>query len=116
MTCLHEVFSHTIFVLNLQTDSAQFMHEFTQGLKTLMSIIDERHVLELNTIDKWIKMLEAGTNEYIHHYYLTRLTFQKTLTDNSFGLITVKAHFSRNDLSLEILSARNIVPSGKTGK
>ncbi|KAJ9590096.1 hypothetical protein L9F63_016775 [Diploptera punctata] len=74
-------------------------YTFSINLTTIQKI---EEVLMYNSLD---------TSQLIHHYYLERKEEQRAMTAPVYGLITVKLQLVDNRLNVEILNARNLVPT-----
>lgn len=67
-------------------------------------------------ITKLLKYHGMSTDELIHTYHLKRLEEQKGLTEITDGMLTVRAQFVNYTLRIEILNARNLTATDKSGK
>ncbi|KAL5288048.1 hypothetical protein ACFFRR_008722 [Megaselia abdita] len=69
----------------------------------------------LTEIEKILALHAFETGELIHQYYLERLEDQKSMSEPVYGQLTVRAKFSNNELQLEIMNARNLLPMDSNG-
>jgi BAI1-associated protein 3 len=70
------------------------------------------------TLEKVQRLLELHgyeTSDLIQQYYLDRYIEQKSSTDTPLGILTVQCYFKANQLEIEILNAKNLVPLDTNG-
>lgn len=63
-------------------------------------------------------MHKSETSTLIDMFYLEKLDIQKSTEDSKFGVLTVRVYynFSSEELSVEILNAKDIIPLDTNGR
>ncbi|XP_026318731.1 protein unc-13 homolog 4B isoform X5 [Hyposmocoma kahamanoa] len=69
----------------------------------------------LKRVEYLLKIHGMETRELIHQYHLERWQEQKAITDPKMGVLTVRAQFVENNLKVEIMNARNLLPTDSNG-
>lgn len=70
----------------------------------------------LRRVEYLLKIHGMETRELIHQYHLERWQEQKAVTEPKMGVLTVRAQFVENNLKVEIMNARNLVPTDSNGE
>ncbi|XP_060801529.1 protein unc-13 homolog 4B isoform X2 [Amyelois transitella] len=69
----------------------------------------------LKRVEYLLKIHGMETRELIHQYHLERWQEQQAITEPKMGMLTVRAQFMEDNLKLEIMNARNLVPTDSNG-
>lgn len=69
----------------------------------------------LKRVEYLLKLHGLETRELIHQYFLERWQEQQTISEQKLGVLTVRAQFIDDNLKLEIMNARNLVPTDSNG-
>lgn len=70
----------------------------------------------LKRVEYLLKIHGMETRELIHQYHLERWQEQQAISEPKLGILTVRAQFIENVLKLEIMNARNLIPTDSNGK
>lgn len=70
----------------------------------------------LRRVEYLLKIHGMETRELIHQYHLERWQEQKVITEPKMGVLTVRAQFIDDNLKVEIMNARNLVPTDSNGE
>ncbi|XP_050348303.1 protein unc-13 homolog 4B isoform X4 [Nymphalis io] len=69
----------------------------------------------LKRVEYLLKIHGMETRELIHQYHLERWQEQQAITEPKMGLLTVRAQFIDDNLKIEIMNARNLMPTDSNG-
>ncbi|CAH2982555.1 unnamed protein product [Chilo suppressalis] len=69
----------------------------------------------LKRVEYLLKLHGMETRELIHQYYLERWQEQQTIQDPKHGILTVRAQFIDDNLKIEVMNARNLMPTDSNG-
>ncbi|XP_047522368.1 protein unc-13 homolog 4B isoform X5 [Pieris napi] len=69
----------------------------------------------LKRVEYLLKLHGMETRELIHQYHLERWQEQQTVSEPKMGMLTVRAQFIDNNLKIEIMNARNLMPTDSNG-
>lgn len=69
----------------------------------------------LKRVEYLLKLHGMETRELIHEYHLERWQDQQSITDPKMGVLTVRAQFLNDNLKVEIMNARNLMPTDSNG-
>ncbi|XP_039754928.1 protein unc-13 homolog 4B isoform X7 [Pararge aegeria] len=69
----------------------------------------------LKRVEYLLNLHGLETRELIHQYHLERWQDQQSITEPKMGLLTVRAQFIEDSLKLEIMNARNLMPTDSNG-
>lgn len=69
----------------------------------------------LKRVEYLLKLHGLETRQLIHEYHLERWQDQQSITDPKMGVLTVRAHFIENNLKVEVMNARNLMPTDSNG-
>lgn len=70
----------------------------------------------LKRVEYLLKIHGMETRELIHQYHLERWQEQQSITEPKMGLLTVRAQFVGDNLKVEVMNARNLMPTDSNGK
>lgn len=70
----------------------------------------------LKRVEYLLKIHGMETRELIHQYYLERWQEQKAITEPKMGVLTVRAQFIDDNLKVEVMNARNLMPTDSNGE
>lgn len=70
----------------------------------------------LKRVEYLLKIHGMETRELIHQYHLERWQEQQSLNEPKMGILTVRAQFIEDHLKVEVMNARNLVPTDSNGK
>lgn len=70
----------------------------------------------LKRVEYLLKIHGMETRELIHQYHLERWQEQKAIAEPKMGILTVRAQFIDDNLKVEIMNARNLVPTDSNGE
>ena len=59
-------------------------------------------------IERVLRLYGLETGELVHQYYKDRLSQQKRMESEPYGLLTVRAYLFNDFLNLQILNARSL--------
>ncbi|XP_014672472.1 PREDICTED: BAI1-associated protein 3-like isoform X2 [Priapulus caudatus] len=90
----------------------EFFHANEKGLpmQTIMS-------REYEALQDLLRLHKSETNTLVDMFYLEKIDIQKCTEDSRFGVLTVRVYynFSSEELSVEILNAKDIIPLDTNG-
>ncbi|XP_013138125.1 PREDICTED: BAI1-associated protein 3 isoform X2 [Papilio polytes] len=69
----------------------------------------------LKRVEYLLKIHSMETRELIHQYHLERWQEQQAITEPKMGILTVRAQFIEDNLKIEIMNARNLMPTDSNG-
>ncbi|CAK1585383.1 unnamed protein product [Parnassius mnemosyne] len=69
----------------------------------------------LKRVEYLLKIHGMETRELIHQYHLERWQEQQSITEPKMGVLTVRAQFIDDNLKIEIMNARNLMPTDSNG-
>ncbi|XP_045535970.1 protein unc-13 homolog 4B isoform X3 [Papilio machaon] len=69
----------------------------------------------LKRVEYLLKIHGMETRELIHQYHLERWQEQQAITEPKMGILTVRAQFIEDNLKIEIMNARNLMPTDSNG-
>lgn len=69
----------------------------------------------LKRVEYLLKIHGLETRELIHQYHLERWQEQQTISEPKMGILTVRAQFIEDHLKVEIMNARNLLPTDSNG-
>lgn len=64
----------------------------------------------LKRVQYLLKIHGMETRELIHQYHLERWQEQQAVTEPKMGMLTIRAQFIDDNLKIEIMNARNLMP------
>lgn len=70
----------------------------------------------LKRVEYLLKLHGMETRELIHQFHLERWQEQQTIQEPKMGMLTVRAQFMEDNLKIEIMNARNLMPADSNGK
>lgn len=70
----------------------------------------------LKRVEYLLKLHGMETRELIHQYYLEKWQEQQAVQEPTLGLLTVRAQFIDDNLKVEIMNARNLMPTDSNGE
>lgn len=137
---LHENLNEDIFMLVLDAIWLHLLHlfdelvhvslerrqppEFFSNLRNTLQMMAEdfrcpespkKSGEKMEQIDKLIELHSQSTAELIHQYYKERHALQEELEKGEFGVLTVRCCFRENELEIEVMNAKNLVPMNRDG-
>ncbi|XP_066581872.1 protein unc-13 homolog 4B isoform X3 [Prorops nasuta] len=119
-----EIMSETLYQLvhsNLEKRRPpSFYSNMHRTLHTLVKFFnvgadENANVKVLEKIENLLKLHGLETADLIHQYSQERIQEQKEMEEAIYGLITVRAQFVENNLTVQILNARNLRPTDSNG-
>lgn len=69
----------------------------------------------LKRVEYLLKIHGMETRELIHQYHLERWQEQQAITEPKMGVLTVRAQFIDDNIKVEIMNARNLLPTDSNG-
>ncbi|XP_026733593.1 protein unc-13 homolog 4B isoform X3 [Trichoplusia ni] len=69
----------------------------------------------LKRVEYLLKLHGMETRELIHQFHLERWQEQQTIQEPKMGMLTVRAQFIDDNLKIEIMNARNLMPADSNG-
>ncbi|XP_049872647.1 protein unc-13 homolog 4B isoform X2 [Pectinophora gossypiella] len=69
----------------------------------------------LKRVEYLLKIHGMETRELIHQYHVERWQEQQAITEPKMGVLTVRAQFIDDNLKIEIMNARNLMPTDSNG-
>ncbi|KAG6450866.1 hypothetical protein O3G_MSEX006811 [Manduca sexta] len=69
----------------------------------------------LKRVEYLLKLHGMETRELIHQYHLERWQEQQAITEPKMGMLTVRAQFIDDNLKVEVMNARNLMPTDSNG-
>lgn len=97
-----------------------FFHNLHECLKIMVRSFrqDNKETFTSETLKRveyLLKLHGMETRELIHQYHLERWQEQQSITDPKMGLLTIRAQFVEDNLKIEIMNARNLMPTDSNG-
>ncbi|KAK0167889.1 hypothetical protein PV327_001744 [Microctonus hyperodae] len=120
-----EIMSETLYKLvdnNLEKRRPpSFYANLHRTLHTLIRFFnlgadETSNVQVMEKIERLLNLHGLETAELIHRYNLERVEEQEKYEDPLYGILTVRAQFNDNSLTIQILNARNLRPMDSNGK
>lgn len=70
----------------------------------------------LKRVEYLLKIHGMETRELIHQYHLERWQEQQAIAEPKMGILTVRAQFIDDHLKVEVMNARNLIPTDSNGE
>lgn len=102
-----------LFFANLR-DTLQLMVKSFKGTQCNKDKVSS----DKETLEEIFNLLELHgyeTCDLIHQYYLERVKQQENAPESQYGQLTVKCWFEDNNLMIDVMNARNLVPMDSNG-
>lgn len=120
-----EIMSETLYKLvnnNLEKRRPpSFYANLHRTLHTLIRFFnlgadETSNVQVMEKIERLLNLHGLETAELIHRYNLERVEEQEKVEEPLYGILTVRAQFNDNSLTIQILNARNLRPMDSNGE
>nr|XP_026489849.1 protein unc-13 homolog 4B isoform X5 [Vanessa tameamea] len=107
-------------ILDAKRRPPSFFSNLHECLKIMIRSFrqDNKDIYESETLKRveyLLKIHGMETRELIHQYHLERWQEQQAVTEPKMGLLTVRAQFIEDNLKIEIMNARNLMPTDSNG-
>lgn len=70
---------------------------------------------KMEQVDQLIELHSQETADLIHQYYKERHAIQEETEKSPYGLLTVRCCFRGNELEIEVMNAKNLIPMNRDG-